>query len=440
MQTKNILLFGAGKSASVLIDFLIHAAPENNWTITIADANKELILLKTKSRPLSTAVELDIKDDQKRKALISGSDLVISMMPPALHILIAHDCIEFEKSLLTASYADEAILALNESAKSKGLIFLCEMGLDPGIDHMSAMKILDDIHASGGKVKAFKSHCGGLVAPESDDNPWHYKISWNPRNVVLAGKAGAIYKQDNVIVEEKYESLFKGQRNVLVKSDGNELYGYYPNRNSLSYIELYHLPEVSTFIRTTLRHPDFITGWNRIIEFGLTNEEHNYLSDNKTLQDFFTDYIGDELHDIQNNPNEVSFLNQLNYLGLNDNTTKINKGICSAADVLQFALEKKLVLKPDDRDLIVMLHEIEYELHGKHFQIASSLLVKGDDQIHTGMAKTVGLPLGIAAKHILNGNIKLSGVQIPVTKEIYLPVLQELEQHGICFAETKTIL
>jgi saccharopine dehydrogenase-like NADP-dependent oxidoreductase len=440
MQTKNILLFGAGKSASVLIDFLINAAPENNWTITIADANKELILLKTKSRPLSTAVELDIKDDQKRKALISSSDLVISMMPPALHILIAQNCIEFEKSLLTASYADEAILALNESAKSKGLIFLCEMGLDPGIDHMSAMKILDDIHASGGKVRAFKSHCGGLVAPESDDNPWHYKISWNPRNVVLAGKAGAIYKQDNVIVEEKYESLFKGQRSVLVKSDGNELYGYYPNRNSLSYIELYHLPEVSTFIRTTMRHPDFITGWNRIIEFGLTNEEQNYSSDNKTLHDFFTDFIGDDLHVIQNNLDEVSFLNQLNYLGLNDNTTKINKGICSAADVLQFALEKKLVLKPDDRDLIVMLHEIEYELDGQHFKIASSLLVKGDDQIHTGMAKTVGLPLGIAAKHILNGNIKLNGVQIPVTKEIYLPVLQELEQHGICFAETKTIL
>ena len=437
MQKKKILLFGAGKSASVLIDYLITSAEENNWLLTVADADEKLILTKTKSRTFSTAVQLDIKADQKRQDLIKDADLVISMMPPALHILIAKDCIHFEKSLLTASYADEAILALDETAKSKGLIFLCEMGLDPGIDHMSAMKILDDIHASGGKINSFKSHCGGLVAPESDDNPWHYKISWNPRNVVLAGKAGAVYKQDNTIVEEKYETLFTGHRTVLLSTENNLSFSYYPNRNSLSYIDLYKVPEVNTFIRTTLRHPDFISGWNHIIELGLTNEEPSFSSDNKTLHDFFHDHLNLSLEKINHQPDFEQFHEQLIWLGLNDNVTFINKGLCSPADVLQFALEQKLVLQPSDRDLIVMLHEIEYEQNGQSHQITSSLLVKGDDQIHTGMAKTVGLPLGIAAKLILNGTIQMTGVQIPVSKAIYEPVLSELANLGIAFKESR---
>jgi saccharopine dehydrogenase-like NADP-dependent oxidoreductase len=437
MQPNHILLFGAGKSASVLIDYLIDSAGQNNWTITVADADERLILKKTKSRPGSAAVQLDIQNEHKRKELIQAADLVISMMPPALHILIATDCIAFEKSLLTASYADAEILSLNEEVKRKGLIFLCEMGLDPGIDHMSAMKLMDDIRAKGGKITSFKSHCGGLVAPESDDNPWHYKISWNPRNVVLAGKAGAVYKENNLIVEERYQALFDDNRKVIVDQPEHLVYGFYPNRNSLPYIDLYGLSDVNTFVRTTLRHPDFIAGWNKIIAFGLTDETPTYSSDNQSLQDFFSSFIGDRITLLQNDPEQHLFMQQLDWLGLHDNTTLINKGICSAADVMQFALEQKLVLKPTDRDLIVMLHEITYELNQQRHHLNSTLLVKGDDQIHTGMAKTVGLPLGIAAKLILNGTIQTTGVQIPLSKEIYLPVLKELEEHGITFFDSE---
>ncbi len=431
-QLKKVLLFGAGKSASALIDYLILSAEENNWDVIVADANAALIKEKTNNRPHSTSVPLDINDASKRRLLIESSDIVISMMPPSLHILIANDCLQYGKSLLTASYADEAILALDKNVKEKGLLFLCEMGLDPGIDHMSAMQLLDEIDEKGGKVVSFKSHCGGLVAPESDNNPWHYKISWNPRNVVLAGKSGAIYKKDGNIVQEEYEQLFDPKRSVSFENDNLSSFSYYPNRNSLPYIDLYRLHHVQTFIRTTLRHPDFMSGWNNLVQLKMTDESLTYSSDAKTLADFYNEYLN--TYNFDKNENSL-FKQQLEYLGLHDTVTKINKGICSVADVLQLALEKKLVLSKEDKDMIVMLHEIDYALNGKNHTIKSSLVVKGENHIHTAMAKTVGLPLGIAAKFILNGTIKQSGVQIPISKEIYLPVLAELRKYGVQFNE-----
>ena len=431
-QLKKVLLFGAGKSASALIDYLILSAEENNWEVIVADANAALIKEKTNNRPHSTSVPLDINDASKRRLLIESSDIVISMMPPSLHILIANDCLQYGKSLLTASYADEAILALDKNVKEKGLLFLCEMGLDPGIDHMSAMQLLDEIDEKGGKVVSFKSHCGGLVAPESDNNPWHYKISWNPRNVVLAGKSGAIYKKDGNIVQEEYEQLFDSKRSVTFENENLSSFSYYPNRNSLPYIDLYRLHHVQTFIRTTLRHPDFMSGWNNLVQLKMTDESLTYSSDAKTLADFYNEYLN--TYNFDKNENSL-FKQQLEYLGLHDTVTKINKGICSVADVLQLALEKKLVLSKEDKDMIVMLHEIDYALNGKNHTIKSSLVVKGENHIHTAMAKTVGLPLGIAAKFILNGTIKQSGVQIPISKEIYLPVLAELRKYGVQFNE-----
>lgn len=430
---KKILLFGAGKSAGVLIDYLINQSIENNWEILVADANANLIEQKTKNRPHSKNIPLDINDNSNRKSLIQEADIVISMMPPALHVLIAHDCIEFGKSLLTASYADDTIKSLNEKAKEKGLILLCEMGLDPGIDHMSAMKLLDEIKSKGGKITSFKSHCGGLVAPESDDNPWHYKISWNPRNVVLAGKAGAIYKENGQIIEETYKDLFSKDRSVSLSSENNETFNFYPNRNSLPYIDLYHLEEADTFVRTTLRRRDFMNGWNQLVQLNFTDEAANYDSNGKSLKDFFHQYLKGKESILESNP---VFNNQLNFLGFNDEVTLINNGICSPADVLQMALEKKLLLKKEDKDMIVMLHEIEYTINGESHAVNSSLVVKGEDQIHTAMAKTVGLPLGIGAKFILNNTIQSTGVQIPISKEIYEPVLSELSKYGIEFKET----
>ena len=481
MQNKNILLFGAGKSATVLIDYLINEAGRNHWNVIVADANLDLIEQKTRNRPFSEGIQLDIMDEDKRQELISKSSIVISMMPPALHILIAKDCLKYGKSLLTASYADEEIKLLEQTVKEKGLLFLCEMGLDPGIDHMSAMQLLNEIKSKGGEITSFKSHCGGLVAPENDNNPWHYKISWNPRNVVLAGKAGAIYKSGGNIIEEKYEQLFDGNRTVVLEAENNANFSYYPNRNSLPYIELYELTKADTFIRTTLRDADFMKGWNNIIELHLTDETPAYQTDGLSLQDFYKQHFSkngfnkwldekleqqfsgvnesienmtkliesanskedldaiksDATNMVSNKMVEANLmLKQLFFLGLNDAETFIDKGLCSAADVLQFALEKKLALQDGDKDMIVMLHEIEYLLHNKKYLVKSSLMVKGDDELHTAMAKTVGLPLGIAAKMMLNGTITLTGIHIPICKEIYDPVLEELKKYGVVFKET----
>ena len=433
---KNITLFGAGKSASVLIEYLLDNAAANNWFITIADADKNLAEQKTKGHALSSALGIDITNDELRSKLIAQADLVISMMPPALHILVAKDCVAHGKHLLTASYADDQIKALADEAESKGIIFLCEMGLDPGIDHMSALKLIDEIKEKGGKITSFKSHCGGLVAPESDNNPWHYKISWNPRNVVLAGKAGAEYKMEEKLIKEKYEALFDEKRIIDTGDAGIGTLSYYPNRNSLPYIDLYDLHDAETFVRTTLRYRDFMLGWKNIIELQLTDETIEYQSDDMSIADFFQQHFEKhELTDFLAKKTEAKFLQQLYFLGVNDHQTILNKGMISAADGLQFALEKKLVLSPADKDMIVMQHEIVYEAGGEKHEIISSLIVKGKDSIHTAMAKTVGLPLGIAAKLILNGTITLTGLRLPVSKEIYIPVLRELEDNGVKFFE-----
>jgi saccharopine dehydrogenase-like NADP-dependent oxidoreductase len=503
---KEILLFGAGKSASVLIDYLITESTKENWSITIVDANEDLILQKTKQHIATTAVVLDIeKDNTQRQQLIQKAAIVISLLPPHLHILVAKDCIAESKNLLTASYIDAAIKNLEKEIIEKDLLFLCEMGLDPGIDHMSAMQLIHNIKKDGGIISSFKSHCGGLVAPESDDNPWHYKISWNPRNIINAGKAGAEFLLNGASVKLDYLHLFQDPKLIFV--EGLDTLSYYPNRDSLSYIPIYQLEGVHTFIRTTLRHPDFMYGWGNIIELQLTNEEKIYETDGKNLSALFKEHLdkqnfgewitqkmsgnlastkilleqlnqlleaeeeakangepidedfmtvnkdgalvnlelkkikttGAEIVAHQMHQNNLT-LKLLFFLGLDDEATMVNKGLCSIADILQFALEQKLKLQATDKDMIVMQHEIEYIANHKKNQITSSLVVKGEDAVHTAMAKTVGLPLGIAAKFILNGTIKLKGLHIPIKSEIYEPVLKELEKNGVVFQEQQEVL
>ena len=434
---KHIILFGAGKSATVLIDYLKTIATTHQWQICVADSSLQTVQLKVGNHAFVQAVQIDITNDAERQKLVQQAQVVISMMPPHLHYLIALDCIAFGKHLLTASYLDENMKQHADEIKNKGLLFLCEMGLDPGIDHMSAMQLIHKIQLLGGNITSFKSHCGGLVAPESDNNPWHYKISWNPRNIVLAGKSGAVYKENNYVISVPYEELFDG--NNVVALTKNEVYAYYPNRDSLSYIPLYGLEGASTFLRTTLRHPDFNFGWEHIINLMLTDETPFYKTDGLSVAFFF------ELHSQRFGLQELyedmimydSLLKeQFYFLGLNNDQTIINKGFCSAADVLQFILERKWALKKEDIDMIVMLHEIEWEnVNGERSQVQSSLVVKGNDSLHTAMAKTVGLPLGIAAKLILENKLTVTGLHIPIITEIYEPVLKELELHGIQFNE-----
>ncbi|HRD56570.1 MAG TPA: saccharopine dehydrogenase C-terminal domain-containing protein [Ferruginibacter sp.] len=423
---KTILLFGAGKSASVLIKYLLKEAEINHWKFIVADANKEVIEAKTDGSKFAEAVQLDINNDIARELLIQRAHVIISMMPPALHFLIAKDCVEYRKHLLTASYLDDKMKSLRDEINHRKLLFLCEMGLDPGIDHMSAMKIIDDIKQKGGSISSFKSHCGGLIAPESDDNPWHYKISWNPRNVVLAGNAGAVYLQDGQLKNVHYQNLFDEAN--AVKVDELEQLAYYPNRDSLAYIPVYKLQDAQTFMRTTLRYPSFFAGWNVIVEAALTDDKTpinttglTYKKWSQTVLPFVN----------ENNKNLLEFLGLFN-------DEEVPASAKTSADILQYLLETKLAMQPTDKDMIVMLHEFEFNLNGQKNKLQSSLLVKGQDSVHTAMAKTVGLPLGIAAKLILNGTLNITGLHIPILKEIYEPVLQELENEHIIFKEKCT--
>ncbi|GAB2809944.1 saccharopine dehydrogenase family [Ferruginibacter profundus] len=445
---KTLLLFGAGKSATVLIDYLLQQAPSGNWKIIIADADKNQVLAKTNNSPLAEAVQIDITKGEQRAELVQRADIVISMMPPALHFLVAQDCVTYSKNLLTASYVDDQIRNLQSEIDNKGILFLCEMGLDPGIDHMSAMKMIDAIKSKGGAISSFKSHCGGLIAPVSDNNPWHYKISWNPRNIILAGSAGAVYKENGEIIEEEYQTVFENCELVAFPELGT--LAWYPNRDSLSYMPTYTLENAETFIRTTLRYPAFCRGWDYIVNLGLTDtEDYDNIMDCET----FADWLERKLYLVEDSEMTLEeyvdlyvhedyhqeILSQFNFLGLNSNN-KLPKAAQCSADILQFVAESKLAMQPQDKDMIVMLHEIEYQMQATKYKVQSWLRVEGTDSLRTAMAKTVGLPLGIAAKLILNGTITLTGLQIPTAKEIYEPVLKELELMDIKFTETVTNL
>ena len=503
MLMKKILLFGAGKSATVLIDYLLENAVKEGWQLTLVDADLQLAQSKIGDSSFGIPLSFDIRNDTERKKNIEQSDIVISLLPPALHYIVAQTCVELKKDLLTASYVDDQIKNLQSKIEDNSLLFLCEMGLDPGIDHMSAMRMIDDIHSKNGHITSFQSHCGGLVAPESDDNPWRYKISWNPRSVVLAGKSGAHYKESGQEKRLHYEELFTPDRVIEIPELG--YLSWYPNRDSLSYAALYDLEEAETFIRTTLRYPDFMYGWRNVIELKMTDETPKYETDKKALYEVFKEHMdkngfGEWLEekltdrfsqtkemlsnlvklmevekeakegdleipeefmsvDEKGNITEIGLdevknraasflahkmheanltLKQLFFLGLDDRETVVNKGFCSAADVLQFALEKKLALRADDKDMIVMMHEIKFAVGSQQSAISSLLIVKGENNIRTAMAKTVGLPLGISAKLILNGTIRLKGLHIPTKKEVYEPVLKELEEYGIRFEEVST--
>jgi len=493
---KHILVLGAGKSSTSLIEYLLANAMQQDWYVHVADVQIEVARSKTGNDPRALVHAISPDNDEDTFRLIKLADLVISLLPPHLHLQIAKKCLEAGKHFLNASYVSAEMQALNADVKAKGLTFLCEMGLDPGIDHMSAMEIMDKIRDKGGNIQSFRSHCGGLIAPESDDNPWHYKISWNPRNIVLAGKEGATFRENGKDLNIDYKSLFDPARIVNIPQMGP--YAWYPNRDSLSYIPKYHLEGVSTFVRTTLRHPDFCFGWKNLVDLKLTDESVNYDTDGMMLSSFFQihfdrfgfsewlqetlsarfnntkEYLENLIHllevesksepelskqdeflvvDDKGQLQDITIdevkteaasgmalqmheaklaLSQLFYLGL-DSTELINKGNCSAADVLQWILERKLALRSGDKDMIIMLHEIGYELNGQQKNISSSLVVKGRDSIHTAMAQTVGLPLGIAAKLILTGELDMHGVLIPIHKAIYEKVLPELEKEGIRF-------
>ncbi len=440
---RNILIIGAGRSASSLIKYLLEKSDEEQLHLTIGDLSAELAQRKTGGHKNATPIALDIFNETQRKTQIDKADIVISMLPAHLHIEVARDCITYKKHMVTASYISEAMYSLDAAAKENGLIFMNEIGLDPGIDHMSAMKVIDHVREQGGKMILFESFCGGLVAPESDNNLWNYKFTWAPRNVVLAGNGGAAkFLQEGTYKYIPYHRLFR--RTEFLEVEGYGRFEAYANRDSLKYKSVYGLDDALTLFRGTIRRVGYSKAWNMFVQLGMTDDTY-IVDDSETMSyreftNLFLPYhptdsveiklrlqLGIEQDDIMwDKLLELDLFNPNKIVGLKNATP---------AQILERILSDKWTLAPEDKDMIVMYHKFGYEVNGEQKQIDSKMVCIGDDQTYTAMAKTVGLPVAMATLQILNGNITTPGVQLPISKEVYEPILNELEQYGVVFKE-----
>jgi saccharopine dehydrogenase-like NADP-dependent oxidoreductase len=443
---KKIMVIGAGRSSASLIRYLLEQSERENWKVVVADYDLSLAEEKTNKHPNSIAIQFDAQDVPTCDKYIKQMDAVVSLLPPSLHYLAALSAVKFGKHFLTASYVSKEIGELGKEALSKNVLLLNELGLDPGIDHMSAMQIIEKLKAEGAEIKAFKSYCGGLVAPEYDDNPWNYKFTWNPRNVVLAGQGTAQYRKDGKIRYLPYHRLFSELETFHFEGLGD--FEGYANRNSLSYIDIYGLSDIPTMIRGTLRRSGYARSWNTFVQLGMTDDGFRIAHSADWTYREFTDSFLPENPALSTEQKMAAFLNvaenaeiidKLKWLGIFE-SQKIGLANASPAQVLQKILEEKWQLKQEDKDMIVMQHLFDYQKDGKKYRLTSSLVVKGDSVQETAMAKTVGLPLGIGAKLLLKDQISLRGLQLPTVREIYEPILAELKSMGIEFTETTELI
>lgn len=438
MQT--ILVAGAGKSSSYLIRYLLTNAQRNKWKVIVADGDEHAIREKTGNNPSAIIAPIDISNSAERAPLVKQADIVVSLMPPHLHIHLAKDCLQYGKNLITSSYVSPEMKEMDEAVKKAGLMFMCEMGLDPGIDHMTANQLIHSIQRVAATITSFKSYCGGLIAPESDDNPWHYKFSWNPKNVVLAGMGGAHFLQNGKEVEVPYETLFDNAKRVNITDLG--YLASYPNRDSIRYLNLYDVPDIKTFIRGTLRYPNFCRGWHSIITLGLTQQDDN-TADIKTYAEWLSKKTGYTDTSISLHKHVSNFLklddddkviSMLDWLDLFENKALIPKA--SSSDLMLDVLLDKWKMQPEDKDMVVMQHEVEYQHKGQRVKCTSTMVTTGENSEYTAMAKTVGLPMAILAKFLLQNKITPpKGVLIPNMASVYRPIMTELAHHGIEFKD-----
>jgi saccharopine dehydrogenase-like NADP-dependent oxidoreductase len=440
---RKILIIGAGRSASSLIKYLLDKSDSENLLVTIADLSEDLAQKKTGKHKNSRAISFDVNNEIQRKQEIQQADIVISMLPAHLHIEVAKDCVFYKKSMITASYVSEEMKSLDAKAEENNIVLMNEIGLDPGIDHMSAMKIMDEIKSKGGKIILFESFCGGLVAPESDTNLWNYKFTWNPRNVVLAGQGGAAkFIQEGTYKYIPYHKLFR--RTEFLEVEGFGRFEAYANRDSLKYREIYGLQNAETCYRGTIRRVGFSKAWDVFVQLGMTDDTY-IIDDSEQMSN--RDFVNLFLPYHPTDSVEIKFRHQLKIdqddviwdklLELDLFSKSVVTGIKNAtpAQMLEKILSYKWTLQPEDKDMIVMYHKIGYEINGEQKQIDATMVCLGDDQTYTAMAKTVGLPVAIATLKILNGEIQTKGVQLPISKDVYLPILEELEQYGVIFKE-----
>ncbi|MFL1012494.1 saccharopine dehydrogenase family protein [Flavisericum labens] len=440
---RHILVIGSGKSTSYLLKYLLGKSVEEELFVTIADLNTDMAKKIIGSHNNATTMALDVFNNSQREKAINQADIVISMLPARFHIIVARDCIRLNKNMVTASYVSPEMRDLNEEAIKKRLILMNEIGVDPGIDHMSAMHVLDRIRDQGGKIILFESFTGGLVAPESDNNLWNYKFTWNPRNVVTAGQGGvAKFLQEGAYKYIPYNRLFR--RTEFLDIDGFGRFEAYANRDSLKYQSAYGLENVKTLYRGTMRRVGFSRAWNIFVVLGMTDDSYTIEdSENMSYRDFVNAFLpyspSDSVelklrHQLKIDQDDMVW-DKLMELNIFNPKKRVELKNATPAQILQKILEEKWTLSKNDKDMTVMYHKFGYELEGKKYQIDANMVVLGEDQTYTAMAKTVGLPVAIATLGILNGKIKTPGVQIPITKEVYQPILKELENHSIRFNE-----
>ena len=439
---KKILVLGAGRSSTTLISFLLKEAERHDWQIVVGDFDAHQAKAKLSRHPSGQAIGFDIMNPKDKERIKDGFALVISMLPAALHIHVAQVCAAAGVSMLTASYVNDEIKALHDEFAAHGAGLIMEMGLDPGIDHMSAMQVLDRIKHEGHELRTFETFTGGLLAPvEDDDNPWGYKFTWNPRNVVLAGQGFVKFIQEGRYKYIPYQKVFRRAEIIHIPEHG--YFEGYANRDSLKYLAPYQLHGIQTLYRGTLRRVGFCKAWDVFVQLGATDDSYEmYHVAHMTHRQFINSFLS-------YNPQDSVELKLAQYLNLDlhgeelfkikwlgffdDEPVGLSQG--TPAQILEHILKKKWTIGADEKDMIVMWHKFEYFEGETLKQTESYMAVEGEDAIHTAMSKTVGLPLAVSAKLILEGKIKPMGIQIPTEKAIYEPTLKALSAHGITFNE-----
>lgn len=445
---KKILVLGAGKSTTDLIGYLLEKADQYDWHITVGDRDEALAQTKVGDHPRGKAIFFDVFDASLLQKNVANCDVVASVLPAQFHSMVAEECLKQGKHIVTPSYVSEKHAAMDAAFQKANLLFMGEIGLDPGIDHLTIMASLDELRAENAQIESVKSCCGALIAPESDTNPWHYKFTWAPMNVVKAGQGTALYREDGQLKYLPYNRLFKYYDAYNV--DGEGTFEAYANRDSLSYLDKYGLEEVPTFVRCTLRKGGYCDAWNAFVQLDWTNDTYQIENANQlTYTDLLASFLPRAAHPNQDMRHQLAnFLNisvdsetiqKMAWLGIFDHRP-IRLEKASPAQILLDLLEEKWKLQPDDKDMVVMLHHFIYKLAGKKYSLTSSMVLHGEDAARTALSKTVGLPMAMFIKLLLTDKIDLRGVHIPNQKQVYEPILEELKEYGICFLEKKEIL
>ncbi|KAA3611777.1 MAG: saccharopine dehydrogenase [Planctomycetota bacterium] len=442
---KNILILGAGQSSSYLIAYLLQHAKAMDAFVTVGDLDLDLAKQRIADHPRGSAVLFDVNDAHLRSSQIQNSALVINMLPPVFQDLVAWDCVNHQKHMLSVSYRDQAVRDLDRDAQREGILLLCELGLDPGIDHMSAMKLIRQLRDSGGRIQSFCSYGSGIPAPEQEHNPMRYIITWNPRNVAMSGESGAQYMEEGRIKIVPFHQVFLHTWPVQVQGVGT--LEAYPNRDSMAYLEAFGLEDVHTMIRGTLRYPGWSETWAQIVRLGLPNETLRIpnlaeRSCREVVEMFLPlNITGAEIEQRVARYLHISptgnIVEKMRWLGLFSDEKSGCPGDTSAA-LLIHLLNQKLPLGPEDRDMVVLVHELEVEYPGQNRRrekVTSTLVDRGEPGGFTAMAKTVGLPTAIAARLLLQGDLPLTGSHIPTHPSIYEPVLREIAKEGLSFTE-----